>query len=260
MALLSPFKLIAADTNFDSLEALSNRDSIEFTAGVEAIAKLPATVPAISSQEEKAVWQERYNRVHNRLFILTHIARLDREIQKFSVSSASGPSWLEQGKALKIESKEAQKGLFRQALQSVSEGNFQHSNHQFNNMDDLSSALSVGLSARYFKMGFSSWFFKSVSKSESGGWMSGSMMSQRPTALFRDSDSIQRILRDFDLSEEDLAKARRLMENDKMAALKFFKSKGVGIDTAPKIKPASLANDITSNDLTTIISQPLSDS
>ena len=71
---------------FERLRFLSHRNSLSFEEGVEAIMELPHTIPqrqwGVSSDRFVEKWQALYNRVHNRLYIRTQMARLAQDIAR----------------------------------------------------------------------------------------------------------------------------------------------------------------------------------
>ena len=76
---------------FEILRFLSEKNSLSFEEGIEAMARLPHTIPMrdiYSPDDFVEKWQFLYNKVHNRFYIHSQAARLRQEISRLQFSPA----------------------------------------------------------------------------------------------------------------------------------------------------------------------------
>ena len=129
-------------------------------------------------EEELRKWKTQYDEIHNRLFVLTHIARIKYQI----FSEAPGRhfrltryKWQPKARMTKTKIKRDQLQALREVLEIISAEDFDHSKHQFNSLSDLKkinieeSTDTDEYTANTFSSTFSKGFSKSVSKSVSKG-------------------------------------------------------------------------------------------
>ena len=136
------------DLTLEDITLLSNRNEISYEEGIEALLKLPEIFSSrdfdhIENPEEKEKqlrqWKTLYNQIHNKLFLLTHIARIRRQI-----SSTVGGSpfrfarhkWQTQSLMNRLIMKRTQLRALKATLEIISAGDFDHSAYQFNSLSD----------------------------------------------------------------------------------------------------------------------------
>ena len=75
----------------ESITSLSNQNKISYEDGIQALLDLPEIFSSrnfddIENQEEKEKqlleWKTLYNKIHNKLFIITHIARIEHQLSR----------------------------------------------------------------------------------------------------------------------------------------------------------------------------------
>ena len=194
-----------AEANFDAstledITTLSNQRSISYEEGIEALLTLPDIfsgrdfnhIESPEEQEKKLQeWKTKYNETHNRLFILTHIARIKHQISTEALSVRFRPArqkWQRQARRIKFQIKRDQLQALERVLEIISAEDFDHSKHQFGSLSDLGKINIEGFTdieefttntfSSTFSKGFSKGFSKSTSK---GGYTTNSFLTSLST-------------------------------------------------------------------------------
>ena len=194
------------------IQSFANQNEISYEEGIQALLELLDLFSSLSSnlnkegqmtlsEEEKErqlrEWKTWYQQIHNKLFVLTHIARIRQQILNSPTSGKFEPdrqNWEREAYARIQTIKQNQMYSLKQVLDAISEESFDHSGHQFNNLSDLAkvnvegSADSNGFTATGISsFSFSKKFSKVVSK---GGSQSNPMSSSPYSHLYLDDDSL----------------------------------------------------------------------
>ena len=123
-------------STLEDIERLSNQNKISYEVGIQALLKLSDIFSAknfddIEDWEEKQrqliAWKALYNEIHNKLFVLTHIARIEHQ---FSIEKGENHT-------VQLKMKENQLQFLSQILFVISSETFNHDKHQFNQLSDL---------------------------------------------------------------------------------------------------------------------------
>ena len=138
--------------NLEDIEALSNQTEISFEEGVQALLELSNIFSSRDlstvGKEQLREWRTLYNQIHNRLFILTHIARINHQLSGTPgepLFRMDRQIWEVRAENIKLRIKRNQLELFRQILQIISSEDFDHSKHQFNKLSDLAKVNWEGV-------------------------------------------------------------------------------------------------------------------
>lgn len=177
LLLIITFNVEAAynSADLEKISLLSNQNEISYEEGIETLLALPDIFSAryfdhIENPEEKEKqleeWKTLYNGIHNRLFVLTHIARIRHQISSEGVNEHLEYEWQIQAHIKRLRIKRAQLQALKETLKAISAEDFDHSKHQFSSLSDLekiNTETSTDI-ARYTENTFSSSFSKSFSK------------------------------------------------------------------------------------------------
>ena len=169
---------VAANTDDLALEeflSLSNQSGISFEEGKKAL--LQDIFPDFDHienpeqrEEELRKWQTQYNEARNKIFVLTHIARIRHQLSQTILDGRIfRPRWQRQERMTRIKIKRDQLQVFEQVLQMISSEDFDHDEHQFYSPSDLEKINSEGFAINTFSSGSSETLSKSLSKSLSKG-------------------------------------------------------------------------------------------
>ena len=175
----------------ENITSLSNQNKISYEDGIQALLDLPDIFSSrnfddIENQEEKEKqlleWKTLYNQIHNKLFILTHIARIEHQLSRnFNrpLFVMGRYQWKVHARVTALRMKREQLQSLEQMLQIISSKDFDHSKHQFNQLSDLAkvniegqtnvNGETVKVLSSTFSKGFSKGFSKSFSKGVSKG-------------------------------------------------------------------------------------------
>ena len=189
-----------AEANFDvstleDIKALSNQSTISYEEGIQALLTLPDIFFARgfdhiknpeAQEKQLQEWKTLYNEIHNRLFILTHIARIKHQISTEALSGHFRPArqkWQKQARRIKFQIKRDQLQALERILEIISAAYFDHSKHQFNSLSDLGKINTKELTDIEGPIidTFSPNFSKSFSKSLSKGRYAFNSLSTSPT-------------------------------------------------------------------------------
>ena len=181
-----------AEANFEAsaledIMTLSQQNEIPYEEGIEALLTLPDIFSARNfdqienpEEQEEALRKSKtqYNGIHNRLFILTHIARIRHQISAEAFRGHFRPTrhkWQTQERMTRLKIKRDQLQVLEQTLQIITAADFDHSKHSFNALSDLgkinteSLTDTEGSAIDTFSSGFSRKFSKGFSKHASKG-------------------------------------------------------------------------------------------
>lgn len=188
-----------AEAQFDpaaleDITVLSNQNALLYEEGIEALLALPDIFSArdfdhIENPEEQEKklqeWKTLYNSIHNRLFVLTHIARIKHQISSEVFHGRSRPTrqrWQRQAHRNKLQIKRPQLQTLEQVLQIISGEDFDHSQHQFQSLSDLGKINTEKLTDTKGSAinTFSPSFSRSVSKS---GYVSNPFLTSPSSSI-----------------------------------------------------------------------------
>ena len=145
------------------IQSFANQNEISYEEGIQALLELPDLFSSLSSglnkegqmtlsEEEKErqlrEWKIWYQQIHNKLFVLTHIARIREQILDAPISDKFEPdrqNWEREAYVRIQTTKQNQMYSLKQVLDAISEESFDHSGHQFNNLSDLAKVNVEGL-------------------------------------------------------------------------------------------------------------------
>ena len=181
------------DSALKDITSLSNQSEIPYEKGIQALLTLPDIFFArdfdhMENQEEKKEelrkWKTRYNKIQNKLFVLTHIARIRHQLSRMASNGhvmVTRHRWQTQERMARVKIKRDQLQALKRALQIISDENFDHGKYQFYSLSDLGriDAFSPEFSKSFSKT-FSKSFSKIVSK---GGYGPGGTFSLQLPAI-----------------------------------------------------------------------------
>ncbi|MDE0119249.1 MAG: hypothetical protein OXM55_04485 [Bdellovibrionales bacterium] len=133
----------------EEISLLANQSVISYEEGIEALLALPGifsdrNFDHIESSEEKGKqlkeWKTLYNNIHNKLFVLTHIARIRHQILSEGIMGDFrfiGHEWQTQAHVTRLRMKRTQLQDLEQALDIISAEDFKHSEHEFQSLSDI---------------------------------------------------------------------------------------------------------------------------
>ncbi|MYE07857.1 MAG: hypothetical protein F4X95_03805 [Oligoflexia bacterium] len=141
-------------------------------------------------------WETLYNSIHNKLFVLTHIARIRHQISLKVVNGHFrfiGNEWQTQAHITRLGMKRNQLQALEQALDIISAVDFDHSEHEFQSLSDIGKIYpeeptdTDGQPINAFSYSFSKSFSKKVSKVGSNPFL----LSPRLNPYIRIKDLIE---------------------------------------------------------------------
>ncbi len=130
------------DSSLEEITLLSNQDAISYEEGIEALLALTDVFFAQKSddvEDGEPGTRKTFYKIHNRLFVLTHMARIRHQMSQMSVNGRfmfTAHEWQTQALMERLTIKRNQLEALKQALEIVSSEDFNHKD-RFESLSDL---------------------------------------------------------------------------------------------------------------------------
>ena len=208
--------------DLEAIEKLSGKDQISHLQGLGAMKALPKVFPE-PTRASLTKLQLKYNTIHNRLFVLTHLARITKQIEDLESQVDGSTGWRKYSILMTKKVKQGQQRRMRELLRGVNLSDYQ----PLNSLGDLGKSKFSNILGGSLLGGRSS--DASAFMQREGKMAGGGLLQMGQAHIIRSADYyfIRSMIKDYKSKGLKLAGKfeRKILEMSMSEAAGFLKKK-----------------------------------